>query len=163
MNKIFKIAFVSLCCLILFNLTGCEKKNPDGRENVSGMITLNGEPLQGSAGIHFDPVDGDKTAGGHGQIMTGKYLLTGQDGVKPGKYIVRISALATFDKRTDDYATADTLFEHEYTVTVVPPEFNVGSTIEFEVVKGKKNIFDYDIKTDFQPEKVSKGAKPVVE
>ena len=37
-----------------------------------------------------------------------------------------------------------------YMVSLVPPEFNEQSTIEFEVVAGQKNVFDYDIKTELK-------------
>ncbi len=165
--KKFDMQLWKVCLLIfmvLFVTEGCTKKtNPDGREDVSGTITLNGKPLEGGSGIRFDPVDGDHTAGGSGQIMTGKYLLTGQDGVKPGKYIVRIHATAAFDKRTNTYATNETDIGHEYSVKLVPDEFNMGSKIEFEVLKGKKNVFNYDIVTDFKPERVDKREKRAVE
>ncbi|MDO5309711.1 MAG: hypothetical protein Q4G03_09540 [Planctomycetia bacterium] len=151
-NNALLLVVLLLCGLCL--TTGCKKKNPDNRQDVQGMITLNGEPLGRdfcSAGIQFDAVGDDKSAGGHGQIMRGKYLLTQQDGVKPGKYIVRITAFATFDKTTNTYATPETTMENELQMTLVPEEFNSASTIEFEVVQGKKNVFDYDIKTDFGP------------
>ncbi|MEZ6074232.1 MAG: hypothetical protein R3C56_00745 [Pirellulaceae bacterium] len=76
-------------------------KNPDGRENVSGTITLNGEPLTAMAGIVFSPLEEGSRDGGQGQITAGKYALTGADGVKPGKYIVPLTpASIDFDKKT---------------------------------------------------------------
>lgn len=146
----------------LLSATGCKEPNPDGREDVSGKITLNGEPLGTQSGvfaIRFDPVGDDKKAGGSGQIQSGSYALTGQDGVKPGQYVVRISGSATFDRSTNDYANADTKMENEYQVVLVPPEFNSESKIEFEVVKGKKNVFNYDIVTDFKGEEANQGKK----
>ncbi len=164
MKKYITITLFLLGCLLLPCLSGCGKKNPDGREDVSGTITLNGQPLQGAAGIFFDPGPNAKGAGGTGQILSGKYLLTMQDGVKPGKYTVRISCTATFDKKTGELATPNTKFEDEFNTAIIPPEFNEKSNIEFEVVQGKKNIFDYDIKTDFKPQKPpKKNAKPVVD
>jgi len=35
---------------------------------------------------------------------------------------------------------------------MIPPQFNDTSTLEFEVAKGKKNVFNYDIKTDYIPD-----------
>ncbi len=149
----FRFALIALAALSPLLLNGCSKpKNPDGRENVSGTITLNGAPLTGMAGIVFSPVEEGSDAGGMGQISNGKYALTGADGVKPGKYIVRISSSIDFDKSTGKPADNTSVFGSEVPVEVVPPEFNKNSTIEFEVVAGKNNVFNYDIKTDYVPQ-----------
>ncbi|MEI7457877.1 MAG: hypothetical protein WCK15_00630 [Pirellula sp.] len=145
--------------LSLLPAGGCSApSNPDGRENVSGTITLNGAPLKGMAGIVFSPVAEGSNGGGQGQINSGKYAITGADGVQPGKYIVRITASIDFDKKTGKPADNTIQFGSEIPVDVVPPEFNKQSTIEFEVVAGKNNVFNYDIKTDFVPE-MPKNAK----
>ncbi|MDR3199762.1 MAG: hypothetical protein LBU34_17995 [Planctomycetaceae bacterium] len=138
-------------------LSGCQHNNPDGRENVSGRILLNGQPLEGSARIVFDPLDGDSRNGGSGQILSGNFFLTQQDGVKPGKYCVRIFATVTYDKTTNAPATKETLDYNEYTMDIIPPEFNVDSSLEFEVIKGKKNIYNYNIETPFKPKRVNKA------
>ncbi|WP_417734939.1 hypothetical protein [Rosistilla oblonga] len=141
------------------SIGGCSvPKNPDGRENVTGTITLKGEPLRGMAGILFSPVEEGSDGGGQGQINAGSYALTGADGVKPGKYIVRITASVDFDIRTGKPADNTIQFGSEVPVDVVPPEFNKQSTIEFEVVAEGNNVFNYDIKTDFVPE-MPKDAK----
>ncbi|MGI6402218.1 MAG: hypothetical protein ACOX0A_08960 [Thermoguttaceae bacterium] len=164
-NNALKALLVVAAVSALVVTTGCKPKNPDGRENVSGKITLNGEPFGAKSGIfaiRFDPIGEDKTAGGHAQVRQGAYLLTGQDGVKPGKYIVRLTGSATFDRTTNDYADAQTTMENEYQVTLVPPEFNTESDIEFEVVAGKKNVFNYDIQTNFSGEEADGGRKKAV-
>ena len=154
---------LTLLAVLLTTTIGCKPKNPDGREDVKGKITLNGEPVgvkNGVCAIKFEPTDSsDMRAGGSAQIQNGEYLLTGQDGVKPGKYIVRITYTATFDKTTNDFADANTLMENEYQVALVPPEFNTDSTIEFEVVAKKKNVFNYDIVTDFAGETLENKKK----
>ncbi len=144
--------------MAMFFMTGCKKNtNPDGRLDVSGKITMNGAPTRGSAIIRFDPVGNDKMAGGSGFIdAKGNYLLTGQDGVKPGKYIVRISSVDTFDKATDTWRTAETPEGREYAVRVVPREFNDESKIEFEAISGKRNVFSYDIVSDAKPERLGR-------
>jgi hypothetical protein len=144
--------FALLISLLVFPVSGCSgPKNPDGRENVSGTITINGAPLTGMAGIVFSPTVEGSDGGGQGQINTGKYALTGADGVKPGKYIVRITASIDFDIKTGKPADNTIEFGSEVPVDLVPPEFNKESKIEFEVVAGKNNNFDYDIKTDYVP------------
>jgi hypothetical protein len=140
-----------LSCPLLLCIGCGGPRNPDGREDVRGMITLNGDPLTGMAGIFFSPVVEGSDGGGQGQINSGKYFLTGADGVKPGKYIVRITASVDFDLKTGKQADNTIEFGSEIPVDLVPPEFNKESTIEFEIVAGKENIFDYDIKTDYVP------------
>lgn len=144
---------------LLLTSFGCKgPENPDGRENVSGKITLNGQPLMGLAGIRFDPVDGGD-GGGKGQIKQGVYSITGYDAVKPGKYTVRIFASVDYDRKTGKLADNQILEGDAIAVDLVPAEFNSNSKIEFEVVKGKNNVFNYDVVTDFVPSmpKSSKG------
>jgi len=136
----------------LILIGGCSgSRNPDGRENVSGMITINGKPLMGMSGILFSPIEKGSDGLGQGQINAGKYALTGANGVKPGKYIVRITSSIDFDKKTGKPADNTIQFGSEVPVDVVPAEFNRESTIEFEVVANKDNVFNYDIKTDYVP------------
>ncbi|WP_146118498.1 hypothetical protein [Blastopirellula marina] len=136
---------------------GSEPPNPDGRETVTGSIKLNGTPLIGMAGIKFVPVEGGD-GGGQGQIKEGSFVLSGYDGVKPGKYIVQVFATVDFDKSTGKIGDATMQFGNEVTVDIIPPEFNQESKIEFEVVAGGNNVFDYDIQTDFVP-KMPKNAQ----
>ncbi len=136
----------------LILIGGCSgSRNPDGRENVSGMITLNGKPLMGMSGILFSPIEKGSDGLGQGQINAGKYALTGANGVKPGKYIVRITSSIDFDKKTGKPADNTIQFGSEVPVDVVPAEFNRESTIEFEVVANKDNVFNFVIKTNFVP------------
>jgi hypothetical protein len=145
-----------LFCFPLASFSGCGKPvDPEaaGRETVAGTILLNGQPPVGETVIAFAPLDGvDTTAGGGGLVSAeGKYSLTGRNGVKPGKYRVRISCSATYDRKTKAPRTAETEFGHDYQVRILPPTFNEKSTLEFEVVAGKPNVFDYNIETSFVP------------
>lgn len=156
----FKRAGLSLVVsLLALAIAGCSSAppNPEGRQTVTGTIKLNGSPLGGMAGITFVPVDGGD-GGGRGQIKEGSYELSGYDGVKPGKYIVQIYATVDFDKSTGEIGDNTMQFGNEITVSVVPPEFNEKSKIEFEVVDSGSNVFDYDIQTNYVP-KMPKNAK----
>ena len=152
-----------LCCA-LFCLSGCGgQKNPEGRVDVGGTITFNGKPFAsaGSYYVAFEPVDDPSAGPSKASInpTTGKFLCTMQDGLKPGKYRVKFSAMAEYDKRTKkpidpEYAlTADVPegVKISYHVSLLPADFNETNAIEFEAVKGKKNVFDYNIETSFVP------------
>ena len=151
MVKFCRNVAMLLPCL-LATIMGCGSvPNPDGRMDVSGTITLNGNPVGGMAGITFAPV-AEGEGGGNGQIRKGAYHLTGYDGVKPGKYIVRIFASVDFDKSTGKIADSNIIFGNEVSVDLIPAEFNRDSKIEFEVVSGRANVFNYDVKTDYVPQ-----------
>lgn len=154
----FQSGFIfSLLCFHILLLTGCgPPPNPDGRQNVSGTIKLNGELMKAGGVVFFESLDGDSSAGGRIPVKNGQFFLTGQDGLKPGKYRVRISGTTTFDKDTNTYRTPETPDWKEYVVRLVPEEFNEKSQIEFVVTEGKKNVFDYDVITDFKPEPLHK-------
>ena len=156
--------------LLMFQMVGCKKVNPEGREDVRGRVTMNGQPIDPTytAAISFVPVD-DKpvTDGGGGQIVSSKYLLTNTEGVKPGKYKVKIFVNQYYDTKTGEPATKESGDFDMVHVSMIPPDYNDKSAIEFEVVSGKKNIFDHNIVTDYAPGKdtIPKQAKikPVVQ
>jgi hypothetical protein len=151
--------FAAFLTLFGVGFSGCGKANPDGRENVSGKITLNGNIIDKSytAAVSFTPLDSRQPFrdGGNGQILGSKYLLTGTDGVKPGKYRVKLFVQRYYDVKTGEPATENTgEFDMVY-VSMIPSDFNDSSRLEFEVVKGEKNIFNFDIKTDYRPDSKS--------
>jgi hypothetical protein len=139
-------------------ISGCGgNKNPDGRVDVTGSISLNGKLMTDIAGyVIFDTVSGEPTDGGSSPILKGKIRMTGNAAPKPGKYIVRITGLDYYDKRTNARRTAETGEADEMIMQVIPNEFNVNSNIEFEVIKGKRNIFNYDVITDFKPTRIKR-------
>ena len=151
----FPLLFCCFCTLLL--LPGCSRKpqNPDGRLDVSGTITLNGGPFEKAdmRTIIFDPLD-DPSSGISSttfDLATGQYLCTMQDALSPGRYRVKIIAQALYDKRTNKPVGPDFGQQGDdddgqgYWVPLIPPTFNAESTLEFEVVSGKKNVFDYDV------------------
>jgi len=143
--------YILILCICLLGIAGCKKTNPEGREDVRGTITLNGAPIEIGT-IIFDPTGSDHASGGSAQIINGKYELVGIGGVKPGQYIVRISARREYDLKTGKPADENTQEGFYYFVVYTPPEFNTNSTIEFAVVQGKRNTFNYNVVTDYVPD-----------
>lgn len=159
--KLIRFSLLLCCFSVLLCFSGCNKnKNPDGRLDVNGTITFNGSPIGtlGTYSIAFEPLDDPSSGPVSGNIdwVTGKYSCTMHDGLKPGKYRVKFIALAQYDKRTKkpvapDFVEQD-LVKVGYFVPLLPPDFNETNIVEFEAVKGRKNVFDYDVKTgDFKP------------
>jgi len=155
------IHFLLVLCCVLSCLSGCKKQgNPEGRLDVSGTITFNGSPF-GAAGsyyVAFEPVDDPSSGPSKGTIdwITGKYSCTMHDGLKPGKYQVKFSAMAQYDKRTKQPVAPDfdeePLNKQSYFIPLLPPDFNEKNPVEFEAVKGRKNVFNYDIKAELKPQ-----------
>ena len=158
------IRFSLLLVCVLSGLFGCSKQgNPEGRLDVSGSVTFNGNSFggPGSYNITFEPVDDPSAGPSRASIdpTTSRYKCTMHDGLKPGKYLVKLTAMAEYDKRTHkpidpEYALTADIPEGvkiSYYVSLLPPDFNETTAIEFEAVKGKKNAFDYNIETSYVP------------
>ena len=142
-----------LFVVLLLHFSGCQKvENPDGRLDVSGRISLNGGPFEGvnMCSIVFTSADNPESEihSARFDSKTGSYLLTRQNGLLPGKYKVRFGASTMYDIKTGKPATGDTRDGDEYHVQFIPPKYGTESKLEFEVIDGRKNVFDYDIKDD---------------
>ena len=156
-KKLFSkiLIFQWIAAMILCSGIGCRQPNPEGREDVSGTVTLNGKAIDPKwyATISFVPGDGrDVTEGGGGQITGGKYLLTGIGGIKPGHYKVRIFINQLYDIRTGEPSTPETGDFDSVRVNMIPADFNDDTILEFEVIQGKRNTFHYNVVTDYIPD-----------
>ena len=78
----------SYAIVLLLVLAGCSSNN---RVAVSGDVTLDGKPLDGGA-ISFRPAPGNASSSSGGQIRQGRFQLTADRGLAPGKYLVTVQA-----------------------------------------------------------------------
>ena len=74
----------------------------------------------------------------------GKYSVPADKGLPPGKYTVRISA-------AEDAGAAPTGPPGPESMTqqakaLIPPQYNVETTLSAEVTEGGSNVFDFDLK-----------------
>jgi hypothetical protein len=126
--------------LLLFT-AGCE--NAGSREEISGMVTLKGQPLD-EGWIEFLPQNNatDQLVTKSGATITeGKYLIRPEQGLVPGKYRVIISS---GDKKVmeDDGGTGPkNIFSKER----IPADYNAETKQVVEVKKEGPNKFDYVI------------------
>jgi hypothetical protein len=113
-----------------------------GRMAVSGAVKLEGQPLHDGS-ITFVPLDGQDTQGGAG-ILNGEYSIDRQHGLKPGKYLVR---LTSGDGKTPvkEEEIAGPGSTNIVSVDRIPPEWNTASTQQVEVKASGSNKFDFDI------------------
>jgi hypothetical protein len=109
---------------------------------VSGTIKLQGASLRGGL-IEFEPLDGQDTKSGS-VIAGGQYQVPRPQGLKPGKYRVRItSGDGKTPANPEDIAGPSTT--NIVSRDRIPPEWNTRSTKEVSVNKKGPNKFDFEI------------------
>jgi hypothetical protein len=102
---------------------------------VSGTVLVNGKPAEGVQ-LVFQPVAKNRPrafaqTGKDGTYRLGRQGPGDKSGAASGAY--RIQVLSDSESPNP---------------IAIPPEYNVNTTLEFEVVPGKKNVFDIDVKTN---------------
>src|SRR5262249_51904441 len=75
--------------LLAAALAGCSDPYA-GKMEVTGAVKLAGQPLKDGS-IIFEPLDGQGTQSG-AAITNGEYKIPRPNGLKPGKYLVKITA-----------------------------------------------------------------------
>ena len=147
--------FVLLSLLIVVPMSGCS----NGRlktEPVTGVITLDGEPLA-DATVGFGPkISGQGAVGFARTNEKGEYRLQTMNGnpdagTLPGEYAVTVAKykLVPTGRKTTDSDTGKVV--DEMTSVFIFPEMNVyadsdKTPFSATVVKGK-NKFDFDVKS----------------
>jgi hypothetical protein len=126
--------------LAIAALSGCSHDS-EGRQGVSGTVTLDGAPIQ-TGSINFTPTEGQATAGG-GVISNGKFAIPRDNGLLPGKYRVAVSAPAGSDKPVPVMPGEAPPLAKD----LVPPEWNTASNQIVEVKTGRANTFPFEIST----------------
>ena len=129
-------------------LTGCSNSS-DGRMEVYGTVLLKNQPLK-SGIVIFEPLDGQDT-GGNATLSGGEYAILRGNGLKPGKYLVRVTAgdgqtaVNPLDPETGPGPTGNR-GTNIISKDLVPPDWNVKSKQQVTVTKEGPNKFDFDIK-----------------
>jgi hypothetical protein len=130
-------------------LAGCAETH-GGRMDVSGTVRLEGQPLKGGT-IAFIPLDGQDTQSGS-PITAGEYHLPRSHGLKPGKYLVRITA-GDGKNPADEEAAGPGGSTNIVSRDLIPAEWNTNSKQQREVKADGPNRFDFDIPKANVPKK----------
>lgn len=133
-----RCGFVAIIGWLTISAAGCG--NSDGRFPVSGDVTLQGQPLASGA-IIFEGADGSR---GGTTITDGKYSLPAGQGLMPGIYTVRVSAVQSQAEVTGPPGPEAVAIE-KANKDVVPDAYNARSTLKHEVGPGKPDDFDIAI------------------
>lgn len=144
-------ALVGLCAGLL---AGCSDPYA-GRYAVSGKVTLKGQPLS-NATITFTPEDAAVGTTSGSSITDGTYTIERQHGLKPGKYLVRITAGDGKNVANEEEAGAPGGSTNIISVDRIPPEWNVRSDKHVEVSADKPNQFDFDVPNEYVPKSKKK-------
>jgi len=126
----------------LLAVPGCADSH-GGRVAVSGKVTVKGQPLK-DASISFEPLDGQDTRGGGG-VADGAYAIPRDAGLKPGKYLVRLSAGDGKTPAGGDEAGGPGGSTNIVSVDLIPPDYGVSSTQKVTVTAAGPNAFDFDL------------------
>ena len=137
MGRCSLAAFAALGALFAL---GCG--NANGRYPVSGDVTLQGQPLASGA-IVFEAEDGGSRGGA--TISDGKYALPANQGLVPGKYIVRVSAVQSQTSTADAPPGPEAAAQERANKDLVPDEFNAKSTLKYEAGPDKPAEFNVAI------------------
>ena len=132
-------------------LLGCGPGNPLGRLPLSGEVTLNGEPVV-LGSIQFEPTVSDGLGSG-ARIDNGAFSVNAQQGLPPGRYLVRIyypesqppaeEVVAPPGPESITAAPAGFTTARE----LIPPAYNVASEQYVDVAADGENRFVFHILT----------------
>jgi hypothetical protein len=132
-----------LCSIVpLLAAAGCADPYA-GMTEITGRVTLKGEPLKDGS-IIFEPLEKQGTQSGC-QIIHGDYKVPRQNGLKPGKYRVRITAGDGKTPAREEEAGAPGGSTNIVSWDLVPEDWNTKSKQEVEVKAGGANTFNFDI------------------
>jgi len=126
--------------------SGCADKYA-GRYAVSGAVKLNGKPIKDGALVLFEPLDGQDTAG-NATTSGGNYSIPREGGLKPGKYLIRVTAgdgTTAINPVDPDAAGPGPGGTNIVSKDLVPKEWNVASKQQVTVTADSPNKHDFVI------------------
>jgi hypothetical protein len=133
-------------CVMVFlaavPLAGCSDPYA-GRQEITGAVTLAGQPLKAGT-ITFFPLEGQGTQSGSG-IDNGTYKVPRQNGLKPGKYRIEITAGDGKTPANNEEAGGPGGSTNIVSVDLVPEDWNTKSKREVTVKPDGSNKIDFDI------------------
>ncbi len=119
----------------------------DGKEAVSGAITLKSKPFPEGGLVTFEPLDNQKTAA-PSVVTGGKYDIPRQNGLLPGRYRVWMTAgdgKTAVNPVSADQPPGPGGGANIVSKELVPDAWGRDSKQEVTVKAGGPNVFNFDI------------------
>ncbi len=118
---------------------GC---SPEGRNEVSGQVAVDGQPVE-TGSISFVPVEGGQGPQAGGNISKGSYHLARKDGPFAGRHRVEIIALRPTGKLTARDMGGRPMDPME---NITPKKYQ-GPKSELVVdIKNERNVLNFELK-----------------
>ena len=138
--------WVLLATMVLVT-SGCSSDQFGDRVDVTGTVKLKGQPIKDGAIIDFSPVDNQST-GANAGISGGAFKISREGGLKPGTYLVRVTASdgtvaanpVDPDALPGPGGGTNVMFKE-----LVPADWNVNSKQQVKVTKDGPNKFEFNI------------------
>jgi len=89
--RVVQFGWLLLGSCLLLTIIGCGSDDGLGRRAVSGTVTLDGTALADGS-IAYEPVEKSTTSSG-AMIAQGKFSITREQGLPPGRYRVVVNAI----------------------------------------------------------------------
>lgn len=115
----------------------------DDLVTVEGEVTFAGQPVQEGT-ISFEPADGQGTSTG-GKIEGGRYCLSGDAAVQPGKKLVRIIGVRKTGRMIPAGTPAPAGTMVEEMERYIPTNYNTTSKLTCEVTPGETNLHNFNL------------------
>jgi len=141
------IRLVCKAAVGLFVTLGVGCSDPDGRVQVNGIVKLHGMPISDGAIVILEPLENQGTSASV-PVTGGAYIIHKQSGLKPGRYLVRVTAgdgKTAINPVDPDHPPGPTGGSNIISKDLVPADWNVNSKQEVIVTKDGPNKFDFDI------------------
>jgi len=127
--------------LFVWCATGCS--DSDGRTEVTGTVTLKGNPIKDGT-ISFEPLENQPTRA-TATVAAGAFSVPKSSGLMPGRYLVRVSAgdgKTAVNPVSPDQPPGPGGGTNIISKELVPSDWNVNSKQERTVSKDGPNRFD---------------------
>lgn len=125
---------------------GCGVEADYPREPLSGVVTIDGQPL-GKGHIVFEPKGQQPTQSG-GEVIDGKFNVPREAGAMPGPYVVAVfadDAPLPVGVQPGTVEADAAIRKAAKTVLKVPQQYNINTTLTAEIKAGGPNAFTFDL------------------
>lgn len=141
--------FRSLMLLITaIGLAGCFGAREPERASVSGMILLDGQPLE-NASLVLVPAEGVNGPASGAAIVQGKFSIPRAQGPFLGLYRVEVTAMKEDKSKSPQASSSETtelMASGAPLIQFIPPQYNQKSTLTLDVHAGE-NRYEVDLKS----------------